>query len=90
MTEYAGLYAIIISIIAVLLTVYDKLAAKLLPKNRIPEKVLLGIGLLGGATAEYLTMQAIRHKTKHKNFMTGLPLMMVIHIALIAALLFFN
>ncbi len=90
MTQYAGFYILIISVTAVLITAYDKLAAKILPRNRVPEKVLLGIGLLGGATAEYLTMQLIRHKTKHKKFMTGLPLMMVMHIAVVAALLFFN
>lgn len=90
MTEYAGIYLLIISVTAVIVTVYDKIAAKLLPRNRIPERVLLGIGIIGGATAEYLTMQLIRHKTKHKKFMTGLPLIMVMHIVIVAALLFFN
>ncbi len=90
MTEYAGIYLLIISVTAVIVTVYDKIAAKLLPRNRVPERVLLGTGIIGGATAEYLTMQLIRHKTKHKKFMTGLPLIMVMHIVIVAALLFFN
>ena len=75
---------LIISVFAVIITVYDKIAAKTLPKRRIPEKVLLLTALLGGAAAEYVTMLLIRHKTRHNKFMMGLPLMMVLHIVLFA------
>ncbi len=78
------LYLLIISIFAAIITVYDKIAAKKLPRNRIPEKTLMLTGFLGGAAAEYVTMQLIRHKTRHKKFMIGLPLMIVLHAALIA------
>ena len=78
------LYLLIISLFAAIITVYDKFAAKKLPHNRIPEKNLMLIGFLGGAAAEYVTMQLIRHKTRHKKFMLGLPLMIVLHAVLIA------
>ena len=73
-------YIIVISVITAILTLYDKLAAKLFPRNRIPEKVLFITGLIGGAAAEYITMKIIRHKTRHKSFMIGLPVMIICHI----------
>ena len=46
--------------------------------------MLMLTGLLGGAAAQYVTMLIIRHKTRHKKFMTGLPLMAAVHIVIIA------
>lgn len=71
-----------ISVIAVFITIYDKAAAKT-GKRRVPEKTLMLIGLFGGATAMYCVMQLVRHKTKHKKFMIGLPVFIVLHIVLI-------
>ncbi len=77
-------FLLIISVFAVIITVYDKIAARTLPSRRIPERLLMLTGLLGGAAAEYVTMLIIRHKTRHNKFMMGLPLMMVLHMVLIA------
>ena len=63
------LYLAAISLIAVIVTCYDKLAAKKLPRYRTREKTLFLISALGGSVAMYLTMHLIRHKTKHKSFM---------------------
>ena len=79
-------YFIVISAITAIITVYGKLAAKLLPRMRIPERVLLITGLMGGAAAEYITMKIIRHKTRHRKFMTGLPVMIVLHVVIAGAL----
>lgn len=76
------LYFSAISIIVFLITVFDKISAKL-GKRRVPEDFLLTLGLLGGALSEYLTMLIIRHKTKHKKFMIGLPIEIIFHIILI-------
>ncbi len=81
-------YIIIISLISIFLTVYDKIAAKRFPRNRVPEKILLGTAFLGGAAAEYITMQTIRHKTRHKKFMLSLPLFTVIHIIIILSIIY--
>ncbi len=35
---------------------------------RVPEKVLLGLGFLGGAVGALLGMKVLRHKTKHWYF----------------------
>ena len=70
------------------LTVYDKIAAKIAQRHRIPEAVLITFGALGGAIPMYLTMLIIRHKTKKPKFSVGFPLMILLHSALAAALMF--
>jgi len=84
---YIAIFAGLISVISVMLTVYDKVAS-IAKKWRIPEKVLMLFGFFGGAVAMYITMQLIRHKTKHKKFMIGLPCFIVIHITLIVLIFF--
>jgi uncharacterized membrane protein YsdA (DUF1294 family) len=37
---------------------------------------------LGGSVAMFITMQIIRHKTKHVKFMLGIPVIMVLQAAL--------
>ena len=71
------------SLLAVCLTVYDKYAAKS-KKTRIPEKTLFITALFGGSLAMYVTMLVIRHKTKHKRFMVGLPIIALAQAVLLA------
>ena len=80
-------YFCIISVIAVIVTVYDKYAAKKRPGERVPEKKLFFVAFLGGAIFMLATMLIIRHKTLHKRFMIGLPAIIAAHFALIIALL---
>lgn len=67
----------VISLVSFLITVYDKLASKKLPRWRIRERTLFLLAGIGGAIAMYCTMHLIRHKTKHRSFMIGLPIMIV-------------
>lgn len=78
-------YTLLISAIAFGVTVYDKWAAKKRPRHRTPERTLLIISALGGSVAMYLTMQGIRHKTKHKKFMIGIPVIIFLQLAAISA-----
>lgn len=80
-------YYISISIVAVIITIFDKIAA-IHKKIRVPENTLMTIAFFGGATAMLITMKGIRHKTRHKKFMIGLPLMIVMH-ALITGLAYY-
>lgn len=73
--------------VAVIITVADKSAAKR-NKWRVPEATLMLIGLFGGALPMYVTMKTIRHKTKHKKFMIGLPLEIALHAAVFCLILF--
>lgn len=71
------------SLLAVCLTVYDKYAAKR-KKARIPEKTLFLTALFGGSLAMLFTMLVIRHKTCHKRFMVGLPVITLTQAVLFA------
>ena len=78
--KYILIYFVAISLITIIVTVYDKKAAKNRPKHRVPEKVLFLLAIMGGSLAEYLTMLKIRHKTKHKRFMIGLPIIILLQV----------
>lgn len=82
-------YFIIISLIGIFMTVKDKSAA-VKGRRRVPEKTLMLIGLSGAALPMFLTMQVIRHKTKHLKFMIGLPAEAVLHILIICAAVYLN
>ncbi len=77
------IYLISINILGIILTIYDKIASKKFRKNRVRENVLLLIGALGGAVSMYITMKLIRHKTRHKKFMAGLPIIFFLQMAFI-------
>ena len=76
------IYLAIISIVSIVVCIYDKIAAKHNPKHRTREATLLLLSALGGSVAMYLTMQLIRHKTKHVKFMVGIPLIIIAQIAI--------
>ena len=78
----ALIYFCAISLVAVIFTIYDKIAAKI-SARRIPEKTLFTIAAFGGSLFMYMTMQLIRHKTKHKRFMIGIPFIIAAQMALI-------
>lgn len=80
--KYLLLYLTIINLFSVFLTVSDKNRAKK-KKWRISENALIISALLGGATAEYITMRIIHHKTLHKKFMLGLPIIIIFQLFLI-------
>jgi predicted MPP superfamily phosphohydrolase len=79
-------YLAAISLIAIVLTLYDKNAAR---KNawRIRERTLLTIAALGGSAAMLLIMLLIRHKTRHVKFMLGIPLILLMQAAITVAAL---
>ncbi len=69
-------YAIIMNIAAAAITIKDKNAAKR-KKWRVPEKTLMTVAALSGCITMYVTMNIIHHKTKHKLFMIGIPVIFV-------------
>ncbi len=72
-------YFLAVSLITALITAIDKYKAKK-GAFRISEATLFFLAAIGGALAEYMTMKLIRHKTLHKRFMIGLPLMIILQI----------
>ena len=84
--EYVAVYLLFINVIAVAFCFVDKLRAKR-GGWRIPEKTLFIISGLGGSVGMYATMRFIRHKTKHKRFMIGLPLIIILQTIILLAFL---
>ena len=82
-------YLAIISIISIVVCIYDKIAAKHNPKHRTREATLLLLSALGGSIAMFITMQLIRHKTKHVKFMVGIPLIIIAQLAAAGAVIYF-
>ena len=50
--------------------------------RRIPEAVLLLIGLCGGATGGYISMRLFRHKTRKPLFVILMPILMLLQLGL--------
>lgn len=75
------IYLAVLAIVSVIMTVADKASAKR-GGRRVPEATLMMLGLFGGALPMYVIMKTIRHKTKHKKFMIGLPLEIALHAAI--------
>lgn len=73
------IYFLAISLITAIVTATDKYKAKK-GAFRISEATLFFLAIIGGALGEYLTMRLIRHKTLHKRFMIGLPLIIILQI----------
>lgn len=81
-------YLLIISLVSICVTAYDKWAAVNRPESRTRESTLMLLSVLGGAVAMLMTMLGIRHKTKHVKFMLGIPLIILLHAAIAISLLF--
>ena len=80
------LYLIVINVVAFLAFGLDKLKAKA-DAWRIPEKTLLGLAVIGGSVGAILGMRTFRHKTRHKQFSVGLPVILAVQLIIVALLL---
>ncbi len=81
-------YFIAISLISIVVCIYDKFASKHLTKHRTREATLLLLSALGGSVAMLVTMLIIRHKTKHVKFMLGIPLILLLQVAVSCGIYF--
>ncbi len=81
-TNWALAWLIAVSVAAVAVTVWDKSRARR-QAWRVPERTLWLVSVLGGSVATYVTMRLIRHKTLHRRFMWGIPLLMAAQAALL-------
>ena len=78
-------YLIVINVVTFLVYGIDKWKAKQ-GSWRISEATLLILALIGGSIGALLGMKVWRHKTMHKKFKYGLPLILIIQIILIGYL----
>ena len=75
-------YLIVINLVTFLIYGIDKRKAKQ-GSWRISEATLLILAVIGGSIGALLGMKVWRHKTMHKKFKYGLPLILLAQIALI-------
>ena len=85
MTNVLLYYLIVINIVTFLVYGIDKWKAKQ-GSWRISEATLLILTVIGGSIGALLGMKVWRHKTMHKKFKYGLPLILIIQIILIGYL----
>ena len=76
-----------LAINAITLVLYgvDKRRAKR-KERRIPERILLGLAILGGAAGAYLGMRLYRHKIRKTKFRYGIPFVLIAQILVVLCL----
>ncbi|MBE6260590.1 MAG: DUF1294 domain-containing protein [Prevotella sp.] len=82
MTQTIAYILIVINVLTFLVYGIDKWKAKQ-GSWRISEATLLILAVLGGSIGALLGMKIWHHKTLHKKFKYGLPLILLVQIALI-------
>ena len=80
-------YPIVINVIGFLLMGIDKFRARR-RGFRIPEATLFIIAIIGGSIGSLLGMHIFRHKTRHRSFTIGMPVILVIQIIFVLILIF--
>ncbi len=85
--RYLGIYLVIVSIVSIVATVYDKIVSKYPGIRRIRERTLLFLSAFGGSAAMLITMLLIRHKTRKPKFMVGIPVILLLQSALVALIM---
>lgn len=77
-------WLVLINLITFFVFGLDKWKARRKEKNekvrRVPERTLLLLAALGGSVGALLAMKAFRHKTLHKAFRFGVPLILALQI----------
>lgn len=78
-------YALIMSAAGFSICAYDKRAA-VKQRQRISERTLFAVALLGGSMGVYAAMLIFRHKTRRLKFMLLMPLIILLQAAAVIAL----
>ncbi len=87
MTRIVVYYLIVINILTFLVYGIDKWKARN-GKWRISEATLLLLAVIGGSIGAWAGMSVWHHKTLHKKFRYGVPLILIIQVALIIYMLY--
>lgn len=75
------IYLIFINILTFTLYVIDKRKARR-GKRRIPEETLIWLAIVGGSVGALLGIYLFRHKTKHRKFTLGVPVILLVQAVL--------
>ena len=76
------MYLLIVNALGLLLMIVDKNRARK-RLRRISENNLFTVAILGGSLGSIIGMQMMHHKTKHRKFTIGMPVILVCQMALL-------
>jgi len=76
------IYLVAMNVVTFFMYGIDKWKAKR-SKWRISEATLLGMAVIGGSIGAWLGMRVWHHKTMHKKFQLGIPLILIIQLAIV-------
>ena len=79
-------YLIVINAAGLLIMLVDKRRA-IKNKWRISEAALMTLAAVGGSFGCLAGMKLFRHKTKHLKFTIGVPVLLAVHVVVLALLL---
>ncbi len=79
-------YLLFINLAGFILIAIDKKRA-VKKRYRIPEKIIFVFALLGGGIGIYFSMFKYRHKTLHKRFTIGIPIIILIQFVVLLKVL---
>lgn len=86
----AALYLTLITLITFLVFGLDKWKAKRKSAHssvrRVPERTLFLLAAAGGSIGALLGMNVFHHKTLHRSFRIGIPLILIAQLALVGGL----
>lgn len=86
MLIYLLVYLLIINAVGCFIMLLDKKNAQK-GRWRVPEAVLLGIAAAFGAGGVWVGMNFFHHKTRHRNFYLGVPVLFFIELVILALLI---
>lgn len=82
MYHYSLYYLLVVNTLTFLLYGIDKYKAKK-ARWRISEATLLMMAVIGGSIGAWAGMRLWHHKTMHKKFKYGIPLIILLQVALV-------
>lgn len=86
-TTFLLLYVGVMNLIGFLIMGVDKHKAKK-RAFRIPEATLFLVAIMGGSIGSIIGMYVFRHKTRHRSFTVGMPIILGLQIILVLFLYF--
>ena len=81
------IYLMVINVVTFFTYGIDKWKAKR-SKWRIPESTLLVMALMGGSIGAWFGMKVWHHKTMHKKFKYGVPVIIFAQLAIVGYIIF--
>jgi uncharacterized membrane protein YsdA (DUF1294 family) len=87
--EYLIAYIFIINIISFSVMYYDK-KRSIRHKWRVPESRLFLFACILGSLGMWVGMYIFKHKTKHRRFVFGVPIILIIQLIIMFMLFFYK